>query len=162
MARKAFIVQSLYWNYNDNWHDVGEGEVVRAFEAWGDAERLRLELEQQARAALDRTPAKHAGGIGRASSCSEEEVLSTLRAWRLPRPPRSRYGDWLDWGDAAWWDAVMELVSDRGAPAYYNRLDEEMTAEETELALEVGPEDVWALFDRVRFYEIVAIELEDA
>lgn len=156
-TRKAYIVQRLHWEYNDNWYDVRGDDVVRAFEVWEGAELLRMELEDEARRTEigAHSPASFAGGTARASSLTDDELRERLEAWRLPLPPE---GDAFHDGD--WWRSVIALVSDRAAPAFWQRFDAAaMTDEERERAIRVGPDDVWDLFDKVRFYEVVEVEV---
>lgn len=169
-GKKAYIVQRLYWEYNDSWWDVHGEDTVRAFELWEGAELLRMDLEEEARRASlfdrrgrpSRTPAEHAGGLGRATSLGEEEVIARLRGWRLALPPEDENGG-LRWDDLPWWSALLALVEDTSAPAYWERLDDPTLGDDDKAqASRVGPDDIWALFDRVRFCEVIEIELEES
>jgi hypothetical protein len=162
MARvqKAYVVQRLDWQYNDNWWDINELEPVKAFTDRERAERFRLELELEKRGDCTFSPAFYAGGLRRASSRSEAELRRELEAMCLPLPPLDQDHE-LDWSDGDWWRAVLALVADPSAPAYYARLTgKKLSPAMYERALAVSPDQLWALFDRLRFYELVEIELE--
>lgn len=154
-VRKAYVVQRLHWEYNDNWFDLKNSEAIRAFARRELAELHCAELEEAAR-----TPVGFLGPLARASSRSEAELVRELQSMYLPLPPRDERNE-LDWGDNNWWKDVLTLVSDRSAPAYYRRFaSATLTDEESARLIEVGPGHVWALFDRLRFHEVIEIELE--
>jgi hypothetical protein len=158
-VRKAYVVQQLHWEYNDNWFDLEHSEAVRAFADRDLAELHCAELEAAARTS-GRTPVGFLGSLPRASSRSEAELVQELQSMYLPLPPRDEH-DRLDWGDDTWWKDLLALLSDRSAPAYYQRFAfATLTDAESARLIEVGPEHVWALFDRLRFHEVLEIELE--
>jgi hypothetical protein len=156
--RKAYVVQRLHWEYNDNWFDLENSEAVKAFADRELAELHCAELEAAARTA-GRTPTGFLGSLSRASSRSEAELMRELESMYLPLPPGDD-GE-RDWGNDTWWKEMLALVSDRSAPAYYRRFAfAKLTDAESARLIEVGPEHVWALFDRLRFHEVIEVELE--
>lgn len=158
-VRKAYVVQRLHWEYNDNWFDLENSELVKAFADRQLAELYCAELEAAARTP-GRAPAGFLGHLSRASSRSEAELVRELESMYLPLPARDER-DKLDWANDTWWKDLLALVSDGSAPAYYRRFaGATLTDAESARLIEVGPGHVWALFDRLRFHEVIEVELE--
>lgn len=133
---KVYVVQRLNWQYNDNWHDLVDDEPVKAFLSRDDADAYRTLLEQQH--GLDRNPCDFAGGLRRASDLSEDEVIVRLHELGLPLPPLHPWTDdsRYDWGDGQWWSRATTLAGDaRG-------------------------EQLWAIFNRCRMYEVVQADMD--
>jgi hypothetical protein len=137
-ARKAFVVQRLCWQYNDNWHDVGNDEPVKAFIDPDAAELYRLELEGSERARHTANPYRFAGNLAQSSSLTETELVARLTELGIRPPPITTQTTppSLDFWDDAWWQNLERMASP------------------------FQIESVWQLFDRVRFFEVVEIELD--
>jgi hypothetical protein len=124
--RTVYVVQQLYWEYNDNWHDLKDDEPLRAFTDPELAEVYRLEREEAARV-VQGNPLRLAGG-SRASSLTEEQLVDRLASLGLDPPPA------LDFWDDDWWNELQQ----RSVRVFHQ---------------------VWDLFDRVRFHEVVPTDL---
>jgi hypothetical protein len=133
-SRKVYVVQEIHWEYNDEYYDPGLPEPVRAFRDRDRAESYRREQEVKARRASHCSNPFHytwSYELPEISSLTEEEVLA-----------RVRQADWLvpdgppyDW--SSWYDLMQANLP------------------ESELCR------LYDLFDRVRFYEIVEMDLEE-
>jgi hypothetical protein len=136
--RPVYVVQQLHWEYNDNWYDIRTDEPIKAFRDRDSAELHRLELEEKVRdGGYPSNPCEYAGGLAQASSLTEEQVVARLQEWGVPPPPRTTDGRaQADFYDDAWWLGLRERLSRR---QFF---------------------DVWDLFDKVRFYEVVEINLD--
>jgi hypothetical protein len=134
-GRKVYVVQRLSWQDNDNWHDVGDDEPVRAFTDPELAEVYRRELEEPARQWRG-NPCRLAGGLWHCTSLSEAELLARLGELGVEPPPADAGGGPppYDFGDHEWWDNLWE-----SRPSVWHQ--------------------VWDLFDRARFYEVVEVDL---
>lgn len=136
--RAAYVVQQLCWQYNDNWNDLGNDEPIKAFLDPELAELHRLELEEPIRE-IRRNPCGFAGGLNLSSSLTEEQLLTRLTEWGIELPPFLT--NWNDetfrhFEDDAWWNRL------------WDRLPRRLFHQ------------VWDLFDKVRFYEVVQIDVE--
>jgi hypothetical protein len=137
--RKVYVVQQLHWEYNDNWHDIQTDEPIKGFRDRDAAELHCMELEEKVRdGGYPNNPCDYAGGLARASSLSEEKLLSRLLEWGVPLPPETSEGGSVHraFHDDTWWESIRETLSRR---QFFN---------------------VWELFDKVRFYEVAEIVLD--
>lgn len=126
---KVYVVQRLTWQYNDNWHELVDDEPVKAFASREMADEYRKELERQHWP--PENPAKFCGGFARASTHSLEEIHIRLREMRLPL-----LGDYCYHAeDERWWSRCLELAGD-------DRMEE-----------------LLSIFNRLRQYEVVEVEL---
>ena len=91
-------------------------------------------LEEKHR--IDTSPMRFAGGFARASSYSEDEIETRLRELGLPLPPLDADNPKYDWDDDQWWGRVEELAGDW------------------------RKEQLWAVFNRCRQFEVVEAEAE--
>ena len=134
LTTKVFVVQRLNWRYNDNWHELVDDEPVKAFLSWDDADAYRSLLEQKHR--IGRNTCKFAGGLARASGLSEEEIIVRLHELGLPLPPLDPVSNDLDydWGDEQWWAGVEQQAG------------------------QWRSEQLWAVFDRCRQFEVIETE----
>jgi hypothetical protein len=133
--QKVYVVQQIDWEYNDEYYDPGLPEPVRAFRDRGRAEAYRQEQEVKARrAAHCDNPFTYTWSyeLPDISSLTEEEVLARVRQANWPVPDGPPYA----WSD--WYDTMQALLP------------------ESELCR------LYDLFDRVRFYEIVEMDLEES
>ena len=133
-TRKVYIVQRLDWEYNDYYFDLKNDEPVKAFTYRDYAEFYRDELEKEANWRYW-NPCDFMKGLERATSLSEDELLSRLRELGVPEPPMSEDGLVRDWLDYEWWEDAIERMR------------------------QWDPALLWKLFDKVRFYEVVEVEL---
>jgi hypothetical protein len=132
--QKVYVVQQINWEYNDEYHDPGLPEPVRAFRDRGRAEAYRQEQEVKARRANHCTNPFHytwTYELPEISSLTEEEVLARVRQADWPLPDGPPYA----WG--AWYDTMQALLPE----SELYRLND--------------------LFDRVRFYVVVEMDLEE-
>lgn len=137
-SRKAYVVQRLTWQYNDNWHDLENDEPIKAFRDPELAELHRQELEEPERENW-RNPLRAAGPMENATSLSEEQLTARLVELGIEPPPLetvdgSTYRDYFgndEWWNRLWYTWRRQFVH-----------------------------QVWDLFDRVRFYEVVEIDLD--
>lgn len=137
-TRKVYVVQQLNWQYNDEYfyrgYGEGDDEAIKAFKDREKAEAHRQEQEDATRDAWRELNPFEFGGIGEGfSSLSNEELGRQVEAIGLTPPAEDH--DFRDW--CYWWEQVR------------TQLTEEQEAR------------IWELTDRVRFYEVVEVEMED-
>jgi hypothetical protein len=133
--KKAYVVQRINWVYNDEYYDPGLGEPVKAFRDRRQAEAYRLEQEEAARREHE-YPIGFCGGIDRATSLPEPELVLRVKMLGLPVPDPGpgNYPGQYDWW--SWWELLRETLP--------------------------WPElmQVYDLFENVRFFDITEIEVE--
>jgi len=142
-AEVVYIVQEFQWEYNDEWFDLEGDTPIRAFVDRDMAEAYQQRREAEARASFAQSGPRRAnfpsffGGFPRMSTLSEAAFQGRLQALGLPLPPEMPDGDdiAMDLSDD-WWEAVWAAVTPDLEEAF------------------------WGLFDRLRFYEIVAVEVQ--
>lgn len=130
--KKAYVVVKMYWQYNDNWHDLGDDEPIKAFADRDAAEVLRLQLEEPERERW-RTPFFTNCAVENLTSLSLNQLLQAmgdLVAEEGVPPPTELVDD-------TWWSGFLKRTS----PRIFHK--------------------VWDLFDRVRFYQTVEVEVAD-
>jgi hypothetical protein len=129
--RTVFVVQSYHWEYNDeHYQRGGDAEPVKGFTRRERAEAYWFAEERAAW--LDvHDPAAYAGGLDMATSLSEEEVIGGLARLGFPvEPPLG----WMGYDVGGW-----------------HRDDSPFSPEQFR--------GLWKLFDKIRFHEIVEVEL---
>jgi hypothetical protein len=132
--QRVYVVQQINWEYNDEYYSPGLPEPVRAFRDRGRAEAYRQEQEVKARrSALCDNPFTYTWSyeLPDISSLTEEEVLARVRQANWPVPDGPPYA----WSD--WYDTMQAMLPESERCRLYD------------------------LFDRVRFYEIVEMDLEE-
>jgi hypothetical protein len=134
----VYIVQQLDWEYNDTWWDMTDDTPVKAFASHSDAEAYCQQREAEQRnhwSSSHNSPLYAFGGIERCTTgVTDALFLQRAHAAGLPTP-----GEKIDSYDgtsyldyASWWRTL--------------------TGEQQSW--------VWEQLDRVRFYEVVSLELE--
>ncbi len=159
-TRTVYIVQRVHWEYNDGWHYPGDETPLKAFADPRMAEDYRLILEQEARdAQLDEKWWQGNdsfswwsenlfitfGTLTEISTLFESDILAGLRASGFSEPPpynpvpgeRSDPASSYEWWDGGWWSSLWDEARKQ------NRT-----------------QTVWDLFDKIRFFEIAAVEVE--
>jgi hypothetical protein len=133
-CQKVYVVQEIHWEYNDEYYDPGLPEPVRAFRDRDRAESYRREQEVKARRAAHCHNPFHftwAYELSEITSLTGEEVLARVREAAWPVPDGPPYA----W--SVWYDTMQALLPESDLCRLYD------------------------LFDRVRFYEIVEMDLEE-
>jgi hypothetical protein len=141
----AFVVQEIGWNYNDEYFYRGsDGETddrpVRAFRTREGAEAHRRALEADREGMEQLNPFEFGQSLAAVTSLTSRELARRLTALGLEPPdiePDEDDGgeEWLGWFE--WWqDAGEQLTAEQNA-------------------------QVWNLLDRIRFYEVLEVELHD-
>jgi hypothetical protein len=137
-VRKAYIIQKIDWEYNDEHFFFGGEKVVKAYTDRSKAEAVLKQREEAFRGECG-NPCAFAGGLDDATRLTEEQLIASLEELGV-KPPllttRSRGTAYRGWDDR-WWNAAVAAV---GA----DRLD-----------------DLWVLFDKVRGYQLVEIDLAE-
>jgi hypothetical protein len=135
-AKTVYVVQEMNWEYNDEYH-FPAGEPVKAFRDRDRAEAYRRELEQAPRVQDCLSFLLNYAGayqfddpLPRMTSLSQAELLERIDGADLPAPQGPPYS-WADWYEITW--GGLE-------PKERHRL--------------------YDIFDRVRFYQIVEMDLE--
>lgn len=127
---KAYVVQRLDWQYNDSWHDLGNDEPVKAFRDRERAEAYRRELEMQSRTQQIVNAGLFGGGVLERISSLSAAEMRQRLAELGLTPPQND-----DYRDHRWWATLT------GRFAYL-------------------AQPVRDLFDRVRWYDVVEIEVD--
>jgi hypothetical protein len=130
-GRRAYVVQALTWQYNDNWYDVANDEPLKAFVDRQAVETYRTSLEHTARAQRG-SPRRMVASLEQATSQSPDSLRFGLESLGVAPPT-----DLLDlvYGDDDWWYNLRERSMERWHAA-------------------------WDLFDRLRFFELIEIDLD--
>src|SRR5262249_18732039 len=112
--RRAYIVQQLCWQYNDNWYDIGDDEPIKAFTDPELADIYRFDLEETFRKERRNPLRLAAGPLANATSLSEEELLTRLAELGVEPPPLANDGGPLvrDFWNDEWWRHLWN----RGGP----------------------------------------------
>jgi hypothetical protein len=133
---KAYIVRRLNWWYNDEFYDYTvPGETLCAFRSRDKAEDHRRQLEAQARGT--ETPFDYGDSFEDITNLSDEEIERRFAAADIVYPTEADDEGW-DRGEwRIWWEENVD----------------EWTPEQRQAA--------WDVFEEVRFFEIVEIEIED-
>jgi hypothetical protein len=108
---------------------------VQSFRTRQQAEACRRELETKARQEV--SPFRFAHELELVSSIGEMQFLARLEQLRISPPARQTtpYGDYYQWSQ--WWEGTVDDLTDEQTAA------------------------VWALLDRLKFYRVSAVELEE-
>jgi len=147
MRKTVYIIHAIHWKYDDEWYyRDGEGPI-RAFAHRESAERFCKEQEAEARADLlsqelsdefgDWTGNLYTtfGSLEAITSLTRTELDKHLYRMGIPGFP---VGNDSDGGfQNPWWKDLWSIGTS--------------VAEQ---------EEKWALFDKVRFYEVIAMEVE--
>ncbi len=133
-TKKVFVIQEIGWAYNDEYYDCwGEMGPVKAFTSRERAEAFWFEHERAAWQEVG-NPFVYTGSFENATSLSEEQFAAGLEALGIFVEPVDGWAS-LDVGQ---WFGPSSPLS---------------------LEQQLG---VWRLFDKVRFYEILEIDLAAA
>lgn len=140
MTQTVFVVQQVYWEYNDEWFAPEYDTPLKAFTRREQAESYRMAQEREARREICAIPGGNSrwsanllwtfGDFNNLTSLSEEALQQQVTALGLPEMP--------DWDDDAhlWWNTTWAT------------LDEKQV------------DQLWAIFDKIRFYEVEEVEVE--
>jgi hypothetical protein len=131
-----FMLAAPYWHYNDEYHYRQNDGLTsyKAFRTREAAEAERAENEDFARHEMDMHPFQINGLCEWEawSSLPQDEAVARVEAMGLP-PPGAGYGDTLGWED--WWDEM------------------DLTFEQADA--------VWDMLDKIRFWEVIEVEVPD-
>jgi hypothetical protein len=137
---KCYIVQQVSWNYNDEWYYREDGDgtenspnfhrPVKVFRSRENAEAFAHEKDVAARKGWGGNPFSFCESLDQMTTLSTEEFWERVQALGVPRPSAQPGGYWFGYD---WW-------------------------ERAKLKPEVA-NAIWDLFDRVRFFEVIEIEL---
>jgi hypothetical protein len=135
--RVAYVVQKVGWTFNDQWYyrdGMEDDEPITAYATRerAEAERLRLECAGWKGAG---SPLAYGSDLEDVSSLTEAEFIERLNALGLI-PERLRGATDIYWRD--WWEMVERELTDGQRQA------------------------LWQMMDRLRLYEIVAVEVGGA
>ena len=129
---KAYIVQRIGWNYNDEYFYRGEGEEddvpVKAFRDRARAEaHLRQLHDEEAADWVGLNPFEFGRRLADVTSLSGAELAARVQALGFPPPQvNDEIGEGYVWFE--WWNEAMG-------------------------------DAVWQLLDRIRFFEIIEIDV---
>ena len=139
----VYVVLQLNWEYNDNWHEIENDTPLRAFADAADAEVYRRRLEVEKRAEIAGTGScatdleRYFGGFVNMSTLSPEAFRRRLAELWIPAPEEVRSIDPIYGAlHQKWWETVWTVLPPDHVDAF------------------------WALFDLLRFYEVVPVEVE--
>ena len=138
----VFVVQWVHWEFDDYLYWPRDDGPVKAFRDRELAEVYRLEREEAewrrcAENPAYRNPCRYRFPLSERTSLSEAELVARLTALGVPPPPRTAEGsETYVWDDGEWWDQVFEALP----PERHG--------------------EVWKLFDKIHFYEVVEVPLE--
>ena len=145
MPRTVYVIKEHGWEYNDQYTGFDGANPIRAFARRADAETYRRERENETRRQLEtgskfdwnRNLSDTFGGLEYMTTLSEPELLARLSVWGIVAP---NYDEPTDscWANDKWWDATWGAVA------------------ETE-----RKEQFWALFDKLRFFTVVPMEIAE-
>jgi hypothetical protein len=139
----VYIVQELHWEYNDEGFDMTCDIPLKAFLERSDAEAFCCERENAARQTYEAQAegrwsrlVRIFGGV--LTDRTEQEQAQWYRAMQLPEPPS-------DWEESAyrigprpdWEEAFQKALIGRDEAVLF-----------------------WDFANRVRFYEVIAVEVE--
>lgn len=139
----VYIVQELHWEYNDEGFDMTCDTPLKAFVSRADAEAFCGAQERLARQAYEAQAegrwsrlVRIFGGV--LTDRTEQEQTQWYRERQLPEPPAD-------------WDGSEYRIGPR--PDWEEAFHEALAGKD-EAAL------FWDFANRVRFYEVVAVEVE--
>jgi hypothetical protein len=158
VAEKLYIVQQIHWQYDDQWFVTEYDTALKAFTTYERAEAYRLELEREARRELVAIPVGEGwwsadlgmtfGGWSEMSSLTEEEL--TQRVADLGLPPLPDEDEIEMMGVAP--DDDRDYAPD-SAPLWWKNSWETLG--------EARADELWNLFDKIRFFEIESVWVGD-
>jgi len=148
MPRTVYLVQQVHWEYNDTWYDPIDVVPQKVFVSEEAALQSQRILETQARRAVEKgemlpygrysdNPVSSVFCYADMTSLPYETLIERLVHLRIIQNC-DEYEDNIsyDWQDfESPWKRIWDSLSDEKRDAY------------------------WSLFDRLRFYEVVAVEV---
>lgn len=146
MPGKAWIIQQVNWRFTDEWFAPDGSEPLRAFMSRARAEAELQRMEQEARASILENEDECGFSTNLGITFGELEDMTSLSATELDRQvielgltPFPKYGPegdiYTDYYNEAWWESAWRTLGKSRAAS------------------------LWELFDRIRFYELVEVEL---
>jgi hypothetical protein len=146
VSGKAWIVQQIQWKYTDEWFVPEGDQPVKAFLSRERAEEERVRLDAEARRevlagewGIDDTSnlGMTFGLLPEMTSLPVDELERRLAALGLPPFPQDAYGNgsYPDHYNEKWWQDAWATVGEARA------------------------DELWGLFDKLRFAEIVEVDL---
>lgn len=154
MGEKIYLIADINWEYNDVWYDPVDSEPVKAFRDKNYAEMYMYELEQEAR---KQTPVSFfAKRLELVTSLTEEQFLNRLKELYLPEPQRyaGKFYNLQEW----WRDVVVEQLTPSKAEVRASWVSSAPDDQQNRL-MQVTMQDVWELFDKIRFYRLVEVTI---
>jgi hypothetical protein len=153
MPRTVYVIQQTNWRYTDEFFVPDSDSPVKAFTSLAAAESYRQELEAEARREIEAiSPLEKSwwtsnlaatfsiGNLERITSLNEAEIRERLKALGLPFFPDATGYDkkrHVKYWDEAWWERAWQRLGSEGA------------------------DGLWNMFDKLRFFEVVEVELEE-
>ena len=156
---KLYLIADINWEYNDNWYDPNDSQPVKVFKDRDYAILYMQEMERERRESIGH-PLNFAGPLSGSTSLSEADLIERIKELYLPLPKYDDNEKYYDFWD--WWDVVQEHLDPNNIDTYARtQLICKAPYEKQEWLVKITMEDVWALFDKLRFYRLIEIPYRD-